>query len=91
MTDAQLCRYYDNHPNLTLNQLAEITGRSFKALKTLLLEHDTMKVNQTLNFDDLIGRTHAGYFAAYHPVTRLRIGTYDSWSQALAAISEAAK
>jgi hypothetical protein len=38
MTDEQLCRYYDNHPNLTLAQLAEITGRSLQALKTLLLE-----------------------------------------------------
>jgi hypothetical protein len=37
MTDEQLCRYYDNHPNLTLAQLAEITGRSLQALKALLL------------------------------------------------------
>ena len=46
---------------------------------------------QTLNFDDLIERTRSGYFAAYHPVTRLKIGTYDSWFQAMAAINEVAK
>ena len=44
-----------------------------------------------MNFDDLIERTRSGYFAAYHPVTRLKIGTYDSWFQAMAAINEVAK
>lgn len=43
-----------------------------------------------LNFDDLIERMRSGYFAAYHPVTRLRIGTYDSWAKAMAAITEVA-
>jgi hypothetical protein len=37
MTDEQLRRYYDNHPDLTLSQLSEITGRSLQALKTLLM------------------------------------------------------
>ena len=37
MTDEQLCRYYKNHQNLTLDQLSEITGRSLQALKALLL------------------------------------------------------
>ena len=43
-----------------------------------------------MHFDDLIERTRSGHFAAYHPVTRLRIGIYDAWRQAMAAISEAA-
>ena len=37
MTDEQICRYYDNHPDLTLDQMAEITGKSLQALKILLL------------------------------------------------------
>ena len=43
-----------------------------------------------MHFDNLIERMRSGYFVAYHPVTRLRIGTYDSWLQAANAISEAA-
>lgn len=44
-----------------------------------------------MHFDNLIERTRSGYFAAYHPVTRLRIGIYGSWFEAADAISEAAK
>jgi hypothetical protein len=43
-----------------------------------------------LDFENLIERMRSGQFAAYHPVTRLRIGIYDSWFQAMAAVSEVA-
>jgi hypothetical protein len=43
-----------------------------------------------LDFDNLIERMRSGQLAAYHPVTRLRIGTYDSWAEAMAAITEVA-
>jgi len=44
-----------------------------------------------LDFDSLIERMRSGQLAAYHPVTRLRIGIYDDWFEAMEAIFEAAK
>ena len=37
MNDQQICEYYDAHPNMTLTELAAMTGRSVKELKKLLM------------------------------------------------------
>ena len=37
MTDAQIRRYYDQHPDLTLKLLSEMTGKTIKQLKTILM------------------------------------------------------
>lgn len=36
MTNQQLCDFYDNNPNITLAQLAQITGKTVDQLKTIL-------------------------------------------------------
>lgn len=36
MTNQQICNFYDNNPNLTLAQLAQITRLSVDQLKTIL-------------------------------------------------------
>jgi hypothetical protein len=37
MTPDQIRDYYDTHPNLTLQQLAAITGRAIAELKKILM------------------------------------------------------
>ena len=37
MTPTEICEYYDSHPNLTLRELASITGLSVPALKAILM------------------------------------------------------
>jgi len=37
MTPAEICEYYDSHPNLTLRELSAITGISVPALKAILM------------------------------------------------------
>jgi len=37
MTPAQVCEYYDSHPNITLKQLSTVTGKTVSYLKGLLL------------------------------------------------------
>jgi len=37
MTPAQVCEYYDSHPNITLKQLSIVTGKTVSYLKGLLL------------------------------------------------------
>ena len=37
MTDAQIRRYYDQRPDLTLKVLSELTGNTVKQLKTILM------------------------------------------------------
>lgn len=36
MTNQQICNFYDNNPNLTLAQLAQMTRLSVDQLKTIL-------------------------------------------------------
>ena len=36
-TPAEIVEYYDSHLNLTLHELADMTGRTIPALKKLLL------------------------------------------------------
>lgn len=36
MTNQQICDFYDNNPNLTLAQLAQLTRLSVDQLKTIL-------------------------------------------------------
>ena len=36
MTNQQICDFYDNNPNLTLTQLAQMTGLTVDQLKTIL-------------------------------------------------------
>ena len=36
-TPTQICEFYDRHPDLTLAELAEITGRTVSQLKRILL------------------------------------------------------
>lgn len=37
MTPQQIMEYYDSHPNITLQQLSNLTGKSVAYLKGLLL------------------------------------------------------
>jgi hypothetical protein len=37
MTNDQICEYYDQNPNLTLSQLAQLTGKTIAQLKTILM------------------------------------------------------
>ena len=37
MTPNEICEYYDSHPDLTLRELAAITGLSVPALKAILM------------------------------------------------------
>ena len=37
MTPEQIRDYYDSHPNLTLQQLAAMTGRAVAELKKILM------------------------------------------------------
>ena len=37
MSDEQIIEYYDEHLNLTLAELSNITGKSIKDLKRLLM------------------------------------------------------
>lgn len=37
MSDEQIIDLYDNNPNLTLQQLSQMTGKSISTLKELLL------------------------------------------------------
>ena len=37
MSDEQIIDLYDNNPNLTLQQLSQMTGKSISTLKKLLL------------------------------------------------------
>ncbi len=37
MTDQQIIEFYDSHLNMTLSDLARITGKSIAELKTILL------------------------------------------------------
>jgi hypothetical protein len=37
MTNAQICEYYDSHPDLTLSQLSQLTGKTIAQLKTILM------------------------------------------------------
>jgi hypothetical protein len=37
MTNDQICEYYDSHPNLTLAQLAQLTGKTIAQLKIILM------------------------------------------------------
>lgn len=37
MTNEQLRRYYDQRPDLTLKVLSELTGKTIKQLKTILM------------------------------------------------------
>ena len=43
------------------------------------------------NIDHLINRQRTGHFVAYHPITKLRIGTFDSWVDAFNAIQSILK
>jgi len=38
MSDDQIRKYYDRHLNLTLAQLSQLTGKTIKQLKTILLK-----------------------------------------------------
>jgi|APCry1669193128_1035447.scaffolds.fasta_scaffold76121_2 hypothetical protein len=38
MNDDQIRKYYDRHLNLTLAQLAQLTGKTIQQLKTILLK-----------------------------------------------------
>lgn len=38
MTNQQICDLYDTNPNLTLCQLAKITGKSVQTLKRILMQ-----------------------------------------------------
>jgi hypothetical protein len=42
-TPAEIADYYDSHPNLTLRQLSDMTGRSIPYLKGLLLHPEKAK------------------------------------------------
>jgi len=37
MNDQQICEFFDNHPNITLAQLAAITGKTIPELKRILM------------------------------------------------------
>jgi hypothetical protein len=37
MTNQAICEYYDSNPNLTLAQLAQLTGKTIAQLKTILM------------------------------------------------------
>jgi hypothetical protein len=41
--------------------------------------------------DHLIERQRSGHFVAYHPITKIKIATYDSWIEAFLAISAVMK
>ena len=38
MTNEQLRRYYDQRPDITLKVLSELTGKTIKQLKAILME-----------------------------------------------------
>jgi hypothetical protein len=42
-TPAEITDYYDSHPDLTLRQLSDMTGRSVSYLKGLLLHPEKAK------------------------------------------------
>jgi hypothetical protein len=42
-TPAEITDYYDSHPDLTLRQLSDMTGRSIPYLKGLLLHPEKAK------------------------------------------------
>jgi len=37
MTNQDICEFYDSHPNLTLAQLAQLTGKTIAQLKIILM------------------------------------------------------
>lgn len=37
MTNNEICEYYDSNPNLTLAQLAQLTGKTIAQLKIILM------------------------------------------------------
>jgi len=37
MTDQEITDYYDSHPNLTLAELAQMTGKTVQELKKILM------------------------------------------------------
>lgn len=39
MNAQQIRDYYDSHPNMTLRQLSDMTGRSVSELKAILMGH----------------------------------------------------
>ena len=43
MTNQEICDMYDMHPNITLRELAGITGKSVRELKKILMppQHTT--------------------------------------------------
>ena len=36
MTNDQICRWYDNNPDMTLTQLSQATGKTIEQLTTIL-------------------------------------------------------
>lgn len=43
------------------------------------------------NIDHLIDRQRSGHFVAYHPITRKKIATYETWFEAFNAINSILK
>jgi hypothetical protein len=37
MTNKQICEFYDSNPNMTLRELAQITGLNIAMLKLILM------------------------------------------------------
>jgi len=37
MKNQDICEFYDSHPNLTLAQLAQLTGKTIAQLKIILM------------------------------------------------------
>ena len=37
MSNAEICEFYDSHPDLTLSQLSAITGKTIAQLKKILM------------------------------------------------------
>lgn len=37
MTNQQICEFYDSHPDMTLAQLSQITGKTISELKRILM------------------------------------------------------
>lgn len=43
------------------------------------------------NIDHLINRQRTGHFVAYHPITKVKIGTFESWIDAFNTIQSILK